>query len=376
MNKVFIMCSLIFLSSCLNSEEKVNDLLVGNGTVDVLKNIGDVKKLSIQIDRVIPLETSDSCIIGSISKIDIDHGDFLILDRWKSKSVFWFSGQGEFRNKINTIGKAEGEYLGLEDFLRNSNGKEYLLYDRTLSKLLTYNNKRNFVKEASLNKQICNIVNTTSSDFLIQTTSGEDFLLELWDQNFIKKHEFLHRPEYVKNYFMGAEFTLKKDNTNTISFCPPFSNIIYKWKNEKMAVSYAIKNIDLFPNKAFFDKYKGRHPSLLLEEIKKQKYINFLDFIENSDVLILKYYRGEQKTVTLFNKHSETSVSYKVGNSCIANLIFNSISVTEGGQFISYIFPYQINSLSNNNVLMEHVSVSFSENNNPYIVYLDVAGEE
>lgn len=64
----------------------------------------------------IPLETSDSCLIGSVDKLlRTDDGNFIVVDKEVASSVLLFDPEGNFLNRIGCRGQGQSEYVMIED---------------------------------------------------------------------------------------------------------------------------------------------------------------------------------------------------------------------------------------------------------------------
>lgn len=64
----------------------------------------------------IPLETSDSCLIGSVDKLlRTDDGNFIVVDKEVASSVLLFDSEGNFLNRIGCRGQGQSEYVMIED---------------------------------------------------------------------------------------------------------------------------------------------------------------------------------------------------------------------------------------------------------------------
>lgn len=77
--------------------------------------------------EIIPLETSDTCLIGSIDKLILYDSKYYLLDT-KQNCVFIFSQDGKFIQNIKRVGRGPGEYSYVYDFIINE-------YDHTLELL-------------------------------------------------------------------------------------------------------------------------------------------------------------------------------------------------------------------------------------------------
>ena len=63
---------------------------------------------------VVPLETTDECLLGYVSKVEVVDGNYYVLDGQR-KAVFVFDGQGTFLRRIGIVGHGHGEYERASD---------------------------------------------------------------------------------------------------------------------------------------------------------------------------------------------------------------------------------------------------------------------
>lgn len=109
--KNFLSIALLFcLVSCgrgVSSDYPEFDLKDDVSSLELLNHVSDAK--------VIPLETSDDCLIRSIDKISKVSEGFLILDR-KAGRILHFNHDGSYVGKIDRVGRGPGEYMFISDF--------------------------------------------------------------------------------------------------------------------------------------------------------------------------------------------------------------------------------------------------------------------
>lgn len=84
----------------------------------------------------VPLETTDKSRFGSVDKLMVDEGRFIVVDKELSASIYVFDANGRFVNKIGQKGKAKNEYIELTDAAMG-NGSIYV-YDARGKKVVRY----------------------------------------------------------------------------------------------------------------------------------------------------------------------------------------------------------------------------------------------
>lgn len=137
MNKysIFFIASLILmlLFSCGKKTNNEN-----NTTVSV--NLDNVKAISgsvVQDVTYIPLETTDSCLIGRISKIIYRNGKFYIFDKEQNNNVTVFDKEGNYLFSVNKYGEAPGQYIEPMDMDVDEAGNIYI-FDNTNQRILKF----------------------------------------------------------------------------------------------------------------------------------------------------------------------------------------------------------------------------------------------
>ncbi len=94
---------------------------------------------TIEEINLLPLETSDSVLIGEISKIVCTQKYYFIADNKYSKKIFVFDKHGKYLYSIGKIGQGPGEHLNLADFIVDEDKNIVYILDRESSKLFIYN---------------------------------------------------------------------------------------------------------------------------------------------------------------------------------------------------------------------------------------------
>ncbi|MBD5179331.1 MAG: 6-bladed beta-propeller [Bacteroidales bacterium] len=72
--------------------------------------------------RLIPLETTDDCLIGRISDLFIVDDTIVVIDGEKSKQIYLYGLDGKLINKFGKVGAGPGEYLTITHATPDSNG--------------------------------------------------------------------------------------------------------------------------------------------------------------------------------------------------------------------------------------------------------------
>lgn len=130
---LFLAASL-FLTSCegKKSDADVQTIEIDLGTKENIINLSDIA------DEItfVPLENTGESMLGSIDKLMIDDGRYVIVDKEAAAAVFVFDSKGRFLHKIGRKGKSKSEYIELTDAALG-NGNVYI-YDARGKKVIRY----------------------------------------------------------------------------------------------------------------------------------------------------------------------------------------------------------------------------------------------
>jgi hypothetical protein len=102
-------------------------------------------RTNITIKSILPLETSDSTLIGDITTLEYYKDKYYLFDKNISKTLFLFDASGKFRNKIRR-GKGPGEIIEPWDFCVDKANNTILLWDQTTFNLNVYDLDLSFIK--------------------------------------------------------------------------------------------------------------------------------------------------------------------------------------------------------------------------------------
>ncbi len=135
---LFIFFGVFNLNSCKTKMDEKCETI----SIDLKKS--KTKDITVNFNSVIKLETSDSSLIGEVTKVIINNNRIYILDRKISKSLFAFNSNGKFIKKTK-IGRGPGECSAPWDFWVDSVSKKVILWDQSTFKILEYDMNLNHI---------------------------------------------------------------------------------------------------------------------------------------------------------------------------------------------------------------------------------------
>lgn len=139
-NYFFIAVLLSLLFSCKDGEETapINTSQMESIIIDVEK--GKFLPLDSIVENVefVKLETTDDCLIGSISQLLFADSLIIVVDKDISKSIFAFNIKGKLKNKVANIGNGPGEYIETSYVCLVPDKEQIAIIDAPQSRVIFY----------------------------------------------------------------------------------------------------------------------------------------------------------------------------------------------------------------------------------------------
>jgi len=337
MKNIFIsllIISVTLLASCNNTGQSKKSLS------DQTENIGEGLRIDIDLSKqpimytsdlydtmsYIPLETNPDCMIGTISTLLFIDNKFIISDNNTTKSIFVFDSKGKFLNKIGRQGRGPQEFDSPDDIVFNKYRNEIIIWSNNDKKLLTYKPDGSFVSEVKLDWRIYalsvldentlilyfnNMVNTNIA-------KGEEYNFVCVD---LKGNVISKQVPFDSNNdkFSGACQFSFESNKDSLLFCYPYSNSIFKIYKDSLVpkyfINYGKQNIPQ-------DFTKGKTYRETNEELKKLDIAILRRYIETDSIL----YLGTSYKKSTFKSDNNSVYFKKSGSIITSSLVINDLS--------------------------------------------------
>jgi hypothetical protein len=369
---LFITGAVLIITAIKTGDSSNETVTPGDsGTTDFRIDITNPANLSIKDmwDKIelVPLETTEECMISSLTDVVYRDNIYYVLDEQQS-SLFLFSDDGKYINKIQRQGRGPGEYMMLYDFEINPfTGNIELLNPR--GEILVYDRDCNFIEKTSIPLRASHFFTNLSPEEVILYSIYEDkkihYLVRGCDSIYKSEYSFL-------DYIAGTQIISGKRS--------PF----YRNGDEVYfldAVYYSIKrfNENQLENEYYLD-FNGKN--IDFNKLPKDKelfyYVNYFrtgdkpydlqNFVINDSLMILRcIYKGDWHTVMINRKSYEIKVIKKFKEDVVFPGIFDFCD--EG--IYSIVEPIHIELLVNPGILDDANSLKLKKvdmNSNPVII--------
>lgn len=248
---------------------------------------------TIQIEKIIPLETKIHCLIGSMSSIYVDSERIYILDNQNSKSVFLFSNKGEFLAKTN-YGRGPNEMLEPIDFYVDTLNNCVLVWDQSAYKFFKFSLDLEFISSQKENLVLRNFTKLSDGSWLVRSEYFDYFNYK--DNNpkvFFYYYTYSDDFKKIKSRLLPFdEKFMSISLVNPISksvpplFCTQFDMNLYTIQGNDVCKAYFIN----FNELALTNKIKEKTVDFIFEQQAKGMVVANIENIQNSsDYITFQY---------------------------------------------------------------------------------------
>jgi len=179
----------------------------------------------IEINKLIPLETTKNCLIKEINKA-IRYRDNIYVFDLEQQNLFWFNSKGKFLGSIGQLGKGPGEYIEMHDFLVDTHNE--LIYILDFRKIHVFSLKGKWIRSANI-EFIAEAFRQTENKEFVFYGAGRDNRLFITDSNFITINSFF---PYSLACRMTPRYPLSNYENRILIHIPTFDTI-YSLKDGK-----------------------------------------------------------------------------------------------------------------------------------------------
>lgn len=249
------------------------------------------------------LETTDSSLVGSVSKLEINSDTIYVLDRYKTRSLKRFSSDGQFIDMIGHCGNGPGEYVEPTDFCVTE--KEILLYDQFMHKIFFYGKDGRSIGEKEVPFMGLQFYKFTDNKILFRGLDSDNYHLPKLLDFSLWLCDSLFQVKYIGYY-------REKDKWKTslgINDLNCYNGKIYYHENVSDSI-FSIDSLGKMKAEFFVDLKEKRVPKSLFllenEKLSKKEYseANYgfpLGYVVGSDILYYTFSLKEQVYHLFYN---------------------------------------------------------------------------
>lgn len=360
-----ILISIFFLSCGVKSKPSES----GEFIIDISK--ANKSSFASELNKVefIPLETTDSNVIGQIQLIKIEGNEIYIVDS-KTQKVLIFSIQGKYLRSINKVGQGPGEYIGITDMQINNRNGHIVILDETQYKMLEFDTNGNFINEKKIPlkdplAKFAYLDSTTLVFYKSFIQKDNDNSIILCSEDF-KQIEPKFPCKKTTSLLLCPRVSLQKSD-NQLLYLPIYSQTLFEITNKKVKEKYTFNfeknNIDL---DVYNKKYSN--PSELFRRLNTGNSIYFFNVLDSKSNIYADFYYKEVPYFFVYNKDTKKSnIFYDEKMSKMFDSFYPY--TTNNGKFLSTVSANHLNEFSTEILKSNNLDHITSEDNPIVIIY-------
>nr|WP_320995399.1 6-bladed beta-propeller [Bacteroides intestinalis] len=322
-----------FLGSCSGGSQKT--AIQG----DIVEILIDPENFSVDLDlseilddsvEIIPLETTEECLISKINRIEFYQDKIFVSDKANAK-IFVFTSEGKYLKSIGTQGGGPGEYSFLGDFTLK--GDSVVIQDRYNSKYIAYDLYSNAYREIPYDMPHLEIVSFDEIAYLISNyypSKLGNYNLSKFNLNTLERISLelpFEEDGVDKSAYGLRRYASKCDDTAMLIY--PLNDTIYTLSRKMVYPSYVIH----FTSRNLPDELNV-NKEMLYRYVHKNKYLKGFEYMQNSRDYLIGYYIDEGFRYFIYNKQEgNISVGRWMTMSSLSDLKFIDFYTTVDNQF-------------------------------------------
>lgn len=327
MNKCSLIIKLSLISllcySCVEDKE------LKGIKVDLMLEAKNSIEYSLFVDSIkyIELETTDSCLIGSIKDIAIYQNRMFIFDE-QQQTIWEFDREGKYINKIFKLGDGPEDYSQISQFEYDSAKNLVVVLSPGKEALLFYTPESEYIKTINLEMRFEDFKICPEGGFVLSNAGSDEPTSGIYYVNdYGQEMECLVKRKSNHLVYTTFDWELCSYGNKICFMAPNFDNTVYQFVDHKLTVEYPFV----------------MRPDLKHDYMKTVSLQHLEDFIRTAYVEGEKWiwatYWSSTNGLRIFVYSKETG-EYWIGKTIINDIddvgIWRKASVTDGNIFVTW----------------------------------------
>jgi len=312
---IFVLVMTIILFSC---STETNSTTTGVETINI--DVNKFKERGLLSDLIEPkdfiaLETNDSCLINTISKVVIFEETIFVLDR-NSQKIFRFDIDGNYLGRIGQTGEGPGEYLEIQDLAIDKENRK--IYVPDYYKVNVYELNGQFVKSSKLPFMGSHMHVLTNKKFVFYGGGVEDRAI-ITDEDFTVINSYF---PYSQKYRLNNSYIFSDYKNNVIMHLSTCDTIFTLKDGNPKPFFYIDFNGKNFTQLDYEQLPAGDKSNVADYERKSNKFVRCYGFYPLTNSIILSLGHANKSFTGIYNIESRVYLGINQLN--LSNDIFGS----------------------------------------------------
>lgn len=329
--------ALLSLFSC-NENSSTPIPMEGVEYVDIVNALGKEAEPFISVYELIPLETNDSCLMKSISQIQVTDSFIYVLED-RREELFIFDHQGNFIRSICDKGPGNNEYVTINNVDIDIDRNQLILNDAFSRRIFLYDLKGNWQQTISLSFMPVQIISDHKGNY-INLYEGSN---RLYESQVMETHH-IHRidttgevtqvllPDQTLGRIDILSNTTASYQDGKLLYLPLLSDTVYEISitDPYVRPRYIFNNLSDY--KTLNRKKRKKLQCVYgkcqdLEELEKEDYLLPIGGLLETKSSMLFFFGWDERKYLFYNKHNGHTTLINVpaciqGDNPINKLVF------------------------------------------------------
>ncbi|MDX8339747.1 6-bladed beta-propeller [Draconibacterium sp. IB214405] len=267
------------------------------------------------IDEVINLETTDSCLINVIFKVELTDENIFILS---NNQVYCFDRRGNYICKIGKLGNGPNEMIKPSDFDLSPNNEQLAIWDNIRRKLNIYNIDGRYQSSYSPNvRRVTNFNwhknNIFQFDTEFEIQEDKSFCISEFNIKSGKIHQKINFSKEHQGYNILSYDAFPKIN-NTDCFLSTLTNSVYQFESEDYSRLIKIDFGSSEITKEMLTSFGG-NTAKLISEVEKNNLSILMKFYQVDNCYITNYSKGRKIYSNIQSQNTQNQMTINHSNS-------------------------------------------------------------
>lgn len=331
MKKLILLWSLLTLTACGEKGKDVTGAII-NDKQDFIIQGETCMSSFIEVKNIIPLETSDVCLISSVEKIIKRNG--IIYVKSKNRPLLSFNEDGKFLNAIGTIGIGPQQYVQVADFDVKGNH----VYVLTSKKIQVYTQGGEWIKSIPITLNASNL--RLSGDEMLLFVLGNKHVIHVVDMEGKEKKSDLKRNQALRL-------------NRAIAFIPYGESMLFPMGRSNELLAYNTRQQEFsIMNFLESNSLTNKRETELMEESPRynrqlQQIGCFDGLLTDNTHMIVPYIKENDVTLWIKNLQNSQCRAYRLSDlrndiTYVSASSFFYDNTEDDKGFLTYIMPYQL----------------------------------
>ncbi|MBQ8593574.1 MAG: 6-bladed beta-propeller [Bacteroidaceae bacterium] len=324
----------------------------------------------------IPLETTDSSLIGNIDKLIVAENSLVIVDKSITKAIYCVDKKGKFKFKISELGIGPDEYVDINDVDFDEAKQEFLIYSTATNKIVFYGTNGQFLCARKVPHKGLALAKTNVGSFVLYSSylpqankdDGETPNILICDDEKVIEESFLF-DNRITTSVTWTSFPWFSRFNDTLAIKPDHNNIVFHiCKNEiKPAYMFDFGKYNINSDYWEVATSKGMTSKRMNEYVNESGVCESVRFLESCDYVYVEYYHRNRTYHILYSKKTGKVLNFRKAINDINYLSsFNPIAI-ENDKLYGLISPSILARISSDKIRKllfgsEIGEVEFSDN--------------